>query len=498
MDMLTSLPSSRSSGSNGVSTPFEYVALTFAIMVGPLVDLSAILVPIISLYPCGLDPVRARRCCAGPSIRAAEASALLGANGLYGRLRCWGWVPACAGTTTPDAASCSTIRMGSRLRGNDGCWGRLRVGDGFPPSETFDSTVIPATNRHSREGGNPGLGVPCQECWASPPRCLPQRELRKGLLSRERRMLGAAAGLGMDSRLRRPLTNRHSREQPSFPRRRESRAGGSLPGMLGISAALSPATGVTQRSPFAGMWGCLRVRRMFARERRMFGGLRVGDGFPPARERRMLGAAAGLGMDSRFRRPLNNRHSRDQPSFPRRRESRAGGSLLGMLGISATLSPATGVTQRSPFAGTTDVWGACAGTTDVWGCCDGFPPARERRMFGGCLRVGDGFPPSETFEQPSFPRPTVIPAKAGIQGWGFPARNAGHLRRAVSRNGSYAKVSFRVNDGCVPARERGCLGVLRVGDGFPPARERRVFGGGCVLGMGSRLRVNDGCWACWR
>ena len=40
-----------------------------------------------------------------------------------------------------------------------------------------------------------------------------------------------------------------------------------------------------------------------------------------------------------------------QPSFPRRRESRFGGSPLGMLAISATLSPKGGVTQRSPNAG---------------------------------------------------------------------------------------------------------------------------------------------------
>ena len=39
------------------------------------------------------------------------------------------------------------------------------------------------------------------------------------------------------------------------------------------------------------------------------------------------------------------------PSFPRRRESRIGGSPLEMLAISATLSPTGGVTQRSPKAG---------------------------------------------------------------------------------------------------------------------------------------------------
>ena len=281
------------------------------------------------------------------------------------------------------------------FRGNDGCWvcwrvhdrmcggacagttdvGCLRVGDGFPPSETFEQPSFPRPAVIPAKAGIQGWGFPARICWASPPRCLPQRELRKGLLSRERRM-----------------------------------------------------------------WACLRV----------------GDGFPPGRERRMFGGAAGLGMDSRLRGndgmfagacvvgpgfppsetfeqpsfPLNNRHSRDQPSFPRRRESRAGGSLLGMLGISATLSPATGVTQRSPFACMTDVgvaacWGwvpACAGTTGVWGAaaCWGW-----------------------------------VPACAGMTGvWG------GCVLGMGSR--------LRGND--------GCWGRLRVGDGFPPARERRMLG----------------------
>ena len=42
-----------------------------------------------------------------------------------------------------------------------------------------------AAARRSRGDGNPGLGVPRQECQPSPPRCLPQGELRKGLRSRE-------------------------------------------------------------------------------------------------------------------------------------------------------------------------------------------------------------------------------------------------------------------------------------------------------------------------
>ena len=44
-----------------------------------------------------------------------------------------------------------------------------------------------------------------------------------------------------------------------------------------------------------------------------------------------------------------------QPLFPRRRESRGGGSPPGILAICDTLSPTGGVTQRSPFAGLTEV-----------------------------------------------------------------------------------------------------------------------------------------------
>ena len=106
--------------------------------------------------------------------------------------------------------------MGSRLHGNDGRRRRTH-------------TVIPATrrrlhNRHSRESGNPGVGFPTRTSTHLHDICVPQRELRKGLRTRE-----STARVGMGSRLhgndgrrrrthtvipatRRRLHNRHSRE----------------------------------------------------------------------------------------------------------------------------------------------------------------------------------------------------------------------------------------------------------------------------------------------
>ncbi len=55
------------------------------------------------------------------------------------------------------------------------------------------------------------------------------------------------------------------------------------------------------------------------------------------------------------------------------------------------------------------------------------------------------FPRTETFEQPSFPEKPSFPRRRESRARGFPARNVRHLRHAVSRNGSYAKVSERGN-----------------------------------------------------
>ena len=122
---------------------------------------------------------------------------------------------------------------------------------------------------------------------------------------------------------------------------------------------------------FAGMadvWAWLRVGDGFppSRERR----LRVGDGFPPARERRKFGGGCGVG-----------------DGFPPAREWRIFGRGC-VLGMGSRLGGNGG------FLGVAACWGwipAFAGMADVGvlRVGDGFPPGREWRM-----RVGDGFPPS--------------------------------------------------------------------------------------------------------
>ena len=149
---------------------------------------------------------------------------------------------------------------------------------------------------------------------------------------------------------------------------------------------------------------------------------------------------------------------------------------------------------------------------------DGFPPSRERRMgsrlrdvWGGCvlgmgsrLRGNDGSLGAAACWG-------WVPACAGTAFWGW-LRPPSRERRIFGESGCLGMGSrLRGNGGflgvaaCwgwVPAfaGTTDVWGWLRVGDGFPPSRERRM-GGGCVLGMGSRLRGNDGwLWgvaACW-
>ena len=263
--------------------------------------------------------------------------------------------------------------MGSRLHGNDG---RQRVptvipmptqnstSPSFPRRKTLAPSVIPA------HGGNPGAAgmgsrlhgndgrqrvptvipinpelhisvIPTQEdpCTIRHSRARRESRRRRGWVPVSTGTTGGSAYLPSfpcqprtshirHSRAGRPLHNRHSHEQPSFPRRRESRGGG--------------------------------------------------DGFPSPRERRAAARPYRHSRQTRtshFRhsragRPLHNRHSRD-------------GGNPGATGMGSRLHGDDG---RHPVSATIP------------------PPRREHTAHA---------PPHPC----RGPCTTVIPATAGIQGW---------------------------------------------------------------------------------
>ena len=104
--------------------------------------------------------------------------------------------------------------------------------------------------------------------------------------------------------------------------------------------------------------------------------------------------------------------------------------------------PRAGIRNREPRDDT--AWTRCR----AWGVMQRSPTestAGGRRWVPVCTGTTEGggaptssFPRRETFAQPSFPRRRE-------SRFGFPARNASHLRHAVSHRGSYAKVSGRGN-----------------------------------------------------
>ena len=187
--------------------------------------------------------------------------------------------------------------MGSRLHGNDGRRRRTH-------------------NRHSRDGGNPRLGA--GDGFPS---------------ARERRAAAAYP-------------------QSSFPRRRESTAGGrrwvpvctGTTGGGGVPTIVIPVT--------AGIHG------------------------------------GGPAMGSRLHGNDGRRPAHPQSSFPRRRESTAGGRRW--------VPVCTGTTGDG---GRTHNRHSREGGNPRLGAGDGFPSARERRAATGAPTI-------------------VIPAKAGIHGWG--------------------------------------------------------------------------------
>ena len=155
--------------------------------------------------------------------------------------------------------------------------------------------------------------------------------------------------------------------QPSFPRRRESRTGGSR---------LHSRHSHTGGNPELGVPRCTAVIPAQAGIQNW--------GFPAA-----------------------------QPSFPHRRESRTGGSRLHNRHSRTGGNPELGV------PGCTTVIPAQAGIQD-WG----FPAAQP------------SFPRRRESKELGVPRCTaVIPAQAGIQNWGFPAAQPSFSHRRESRIG---------------------------------------------------------------
>ena len=130
------------------------------------------------------------------------------------------------------------------------------------------------------------------------------------------------------------------RRRPSFPWRREPIAG--PPPWIPAVAGMTDVAAVDSRCCGNDDCGVRRRRPSFPWRREPIAG-------PPP----WIPAVAGMTMW--LPRCCGNDDCgvrRRRPSFPWRRESRIGGSPPGM---SATLSPSGGVTQRSPFAGMTEV-----------------------------------------------------------------------------------------------------------------------------------------------
>ena len=116
----------------------------------------------------------------------------------------------------------------------------------------------------------------------------------------------------------------------------------------------------------------------------------------------------------------------------------------------------------------------------IHGAGDGFRPAPERRGGGRSSYrrrpvsrgPGDGFrPPPERRGGPS-----VIPAQAGIQGWGWVPASAGTTRGAVRHTGA-GRYPGGVRDGFRPPPERRGETPERRG-GRPSYRRRPVSRGG--------------------
>ena len=393
--------------------------------------------------------------------------------------------------------------MGSRLHGNDG---RRRRSHNRRRESTHH-------NRHSRDGGNPrggaGDGFPS---------------------ARERRAAtGAPTTVGENPRTH----NRHSRDggnprqpQSSFPRRRESTAGGRrwMGSRLHGNDGRRPAHPTTVgENP--------RTHNRHSRE----GGnpRQPQSSFPRRREstaggRRWMGSRLH-GNDGRRRRTHNRRRESTAPqsSFPRQagihgshnRPSREGGNPRG--GGRRWVPVCTGTTggggrthnRRRESTAPTTVIPAKAGIhgshnrpsreggNPRGGAGDGFPSPRERRAAAGAPTIVGENPRPHNRHSRDGGNPRGgrrwVPVCTGTTGGG----GRTHNRR---RESTAPQSSF-------PRRRESTVGA---GDGFPSARERRAAAaypqssarihgthnrhsrdGGNPRGgpaMGSRLHGNDG------
>ena len=333
------------------------------------------------------------------------------------------------------------VGMGSRLHGNDGggvAWGG---GDGFPSSRERRRRVLLTGSRlHGNDGGGCCLGW-----WGWVPV-----------------FTGTTGGDG-------------------FP------WGWVLHGNDGGGCCL-------------GWWGWVPV----------FTGTTGGDGFPSSRERRggmgsRLRGNDGGGMGSRL-------HGNDGggvawgrgDGFPSSRERRRR-CCLGWWGWVPVF---TGTTEAA-LLGVVGMGSRLHGNDGggvAWGGGDGFPPSRERRR--GCCLGWWGWVPVFTGTTEGVLLGVVgmgsrLHGNDGVGGWvpAFAGTTGGVLLGVVGMGSR-----LRGND--------GGGAVWGGGDGFPPSRERRrrrclgwwgwvpVFTGTTeaallgVVGMGSRLRGNDGGGCC--
>ena len=382
------------------------------------------------------------------------------------------WVPVSTGTTGAGGRTHIVIPATARIHGPTSSFPRRResmaggrrwvpVSTGTTGAGGRTHIVIPATarmttvpNRHSRAGGNPwrgaGDGFPSpRERRAHPQSSFPRRwestaggrrrwvpvsTGTTGAGGRTHIVIPAQAGIhgggpamgsrlhGNDGRRRAhstiviPATAGRGAPKSSFPRRRESMAGGRrwVPVSTGTTGAThnrhsrhgaNPRRGPAMGSRLHGNDG-RNPQSSFPPRRESTAG--AGDGFPSPRERRaqptiVIPATAGIhgggpaAMGSRLH---GNDGRNPQSSFPRRRESMAGGRRRWVPVSTGTTAGGGPTHNRHSRHGANPrphiVIPAQAGIHGGGGAGgDGFPSPRERRA-----HPQSSFPPRRAAAHP--------------------------------------------------------------------------------------------------